>query len=673
MAAALEASPKASKAEILAHSNQPLFSQAEPNFLKMMEQMTQFMGKLTQEVSPRNNFKAPPFNTPSIKAPDSFDGTQAHKLSGFIQSFQLIFHNDPENFFSDRKKSLYSTSFLTCRAGKWIELYLSNISNEDPSYLLNNWKLFKKHSFTLFGDPKEVRKAEQELDNSRMKESGHVSLYIADFRILKFTQGRRPHLGYVFIYHFNPIIKWKNGFITYDSNGINSSTSNNLATYVNSVSLVGELKTPSLPSPVHIPSIMSSYSLHLSRDEVFKEIKDVAISSLHLVQGDMHLPPSSFNESLEEQWDEEEEPEEIGTVLRVVPPAYSQSLDVFSKVKAEKLPPHCACDHHIELEGILPPVGVIYSLSNQESDTLQAYNSEDLDKGFIKPSSSSRGVPVLFVKKTDGHFCLCVDYPKLNSVTRKNRYPVPPMNQLLIVFNGSTIFSKIDLCGAYNLLRIKEGDEQLTAFGTKYGIYEYMVMPFGLTNAPSSKNLVNDIFAEFLDIFVVFYSDNIMVFSISEEEHVKNLSSVLQRLRDNNLSPKASKFLFHSSSVEYLGYFVSSDGLEMDSSKVQKILNWPQPKNLKALQSFLGFANLYCCFIEFYYERSTSLTSLLKKDSPFIFNEEAFKTDASDYSLGAVLSKVNDSGMHPIAFDSGTLLPAELNYEIHDTELLGIV
>ncbi|MBW0503189.1 hypothetical protein O181_042904 [Austropuccinia psidii MF-1] len=121
---------------------QPIVSQTEPKLLKMMEQMTQFMGKLNQDIAPRDNPKTPSFKTPSMKAPDSFDGTQAHKLRGFIQSCQLIFHNYPENFFSDSNKVLCSTSFLTSRAGKWIEPNLSNISNEDPSYLLNNWKLF---------------------------------------------------------------------------------------------------------------------------------------------------------------------------------------------------------------------------------------------------------------------------------------------------------------------------------------------------------------------------------------------------------------------------------------------------------------------------------------------------------------------------------------------------
>ncbi|MBW0476689.1 hypothetical protein O181_016404 [Austropuccinia psidii MF-1] len=180
-----------------------------------------------------------------------------------------------------------------------------------------------------------------------------------------------------------------------------------------------------------------------------------------------------------------------------------------------------------------------------------------------------------------------------------------------------------------------------------------------------------------------------MVFSSSEEEHVQHVASVLQRLRDNNLFSKPSNCVFHASSVEYLGYVVSSDGLKMDSSKAQKILNWPHCNNIKALQSFLGFSNFYHCFIENYSKKITALTSLLKEDSPFIFNEQALgqfqilkeafttspilfhcnpplpaivETDSSYYALGAVLSQVNDSGKNPIAFHSRNLLPAELNY-----------
>ncbi|MBW0521465.1 hypothetical protein O181_061180 [Austropuccinia psidii MF-1] len=159
------------------------------------------------------------------------------------------------------------------------------------------------------------------------------------------------------------------------------------------------------------------------------------------------------------------------------------------------------------------------------------------------------------------------------------------MNQILNVFNGSSIFSKIDLGGAYNLLRIKEGIEHLTDFRTKYGSYEYLVMPFGLTNAPTSfQNLINDIFQDLLDVFIVVHLDEVMVFSKSEEEHVTHVSTVLTKLRANNLFAKASKCLFHVTSVEYLGYVVSSEGLKMDQAEVQLILNWPPPRNLKDLQ-----------------------------------------------------------------------------------------
>ncbi|MBW0565145.1 hypothetical protein O181_104860 [Austropuccinia psidii MF-1] len=224
------------------------------------------------------------------------------------------------------------------------------------------------------------------------------------------------------------------------------------------------------------------------------------------------------------------------------------------------------------------------------------------------------------------------------------------MNQLLTIFNSSTIFSKIDLRGAYSLLRTKEGDEHLTAFRTKYGSYEYLVMPFSLANAPASfQNLVNDIFADFLDVFVVVYLCDLMVFSSSEEEHVKHVPSVLQRLRDNNLFAKASKCVFNASSVEYLGYVVTSDGLKMDSSKAQQILNWPQPKNINSLQSLLGFANFDRHFIKI-----TALPSLLKKDSPFIFNKEA----VSQFQL---LEEAFTTA--PIVSHSKTSLP--FNKDIH--------
>ncbi|MBW0541201.1 hypothetical protein O181_080916 [Austropuccinia psidii MF-1] len=185
----------------------------------------------------------------------------------------------------------------------------------------------------------------------------------------------------------------------------------------------------------------------------------------------MDLFPLSFHASLEEKCNYGEEPGGIKTVMKVVPPSYHHHLDVFSKVKAEKLTPHHTCDHHIKLEGSLPPVDVIYFLSNHESETLCAYISENLEKALIRPSSSSTGKPVLFVKKNDDGLHLCFDYHKLNVVTRKKRYPVTPMNQFLTILNSYITFFKIEFHGAYDLLRIEEGDENLTTFRTKYGSY----------------------------------------------------------------------------------------------------------------------------------------------------------------------------------------------------------
>ncbi|MBW0569557.1 hypothetical protein O181_109272 [Austropuccinia psidii MF-1] len=342
----------------------------------------------------------------------------------------------------------------------------------------------------------------------------------------------------------------------------------------------------------------------------------------------MDLPPSSYHNSLEELWEEEEKPEEIETVMKVVPYNYHQYLDAFSKVKAETLPPHCACDHHIEM----------------------AYISENVEKGFIRPSSSSIAAPVLFVKKKDGDLHLCVDYHRLNSVTRKNKYPVPPMNQLTNVFNGSSIFSKIDLRGAYSLLRIKEADERLTCLRTEYGSFEYWVMPFGLTNAPASfQRLVNHIFQDCLDVYAVVYLDGIMVYSKSEEEHVTHVSTVLSRLRAKNLFAKPSKPQDGPSKSPAYSQLATSKKPQRSS-----IIPW--------LHQLLPLIH-QDLFKEDQFTQEFPVSPSMRKLS----------TDASDYALGAVLSQFSDSGKHPIAFDSRNLIPEKLNYEIHDKELLGIV
>ncbi|MBW0489101.1 hypothetical protein O181_028816 [Austropuccinia psidii MF-1] len=196
-----------------------------------------------------------------------------------------------------------------------------------------------------------------------------------DLLVIDTPKGEDLILHFDFLNNFNPSIDWRKGLITFNADhkdyyDPSKSFSNDFSSAKSSSALVDDSRIPSFPSFVHIPYLNSHQSLLSSRDEVFKEIQDVgednSVSSLNLFFGNMELAPSSYHDSPEEFWDEEEEPEEIETVMKVVPSAYHQYLDVFSKVKAEKLPPHRACDHHFELEGSLLPVGVIYSLSNQE-------------------------------------------------------------------------------------------------------------------------------------------------------------------------------------------------------------------------------------------------------------------------------------------------------------------
>ncbi|MBW0501634.1 hypothetical protein O181_041349 [Austropuccinia psidii MF-1] len=360
----------------------------------MVEQMILLMGQITQEDAPRDNSKAPELKTPSMKAPDSFDGNEAHKLRQFMQSCQLIFHN------SQKTSSLTGRRFFTQLLSSLAEMEngLNHISQISP---------IKAHSISSITGS--CLKPSYPLFSVTTMKSGKIKK--------NSPKGEYLILSYYFLYRFDTIIHLKNGLITYDSSNKGSN-----------------LKTPYLPSSVQIPPIISSFSLLPSRDEVFKEIKDVgedvAISSLSIFQVDIDLPPLSFHASLEE-----EDPEEIEAVLNVVLPSYHQYLDVLYKVKAEKLSPHHTCDNNIKLERSLPTVGFIYSLSNNESETLKTYISENVEKGSIRISSSSTGAPVLFVKEKDGGLCLCVEYHKLNAVTTKNRYPVPPMNQLLTVFD----------------------------------------------------------------------------------------------------------------------------------------------------------------------------------------------------------------------------------------------
>ena len=311
-------------------------------------------------------------------------------------------------------------------------------------------------------------------------------------------------------------------------------------------------------------------------------------------------------------------------------------------------------------------------------------------------------MPQFYSLRKNSTLRLCVDYRGLNNITTRNRYPLPIIPQFLEQLASAGVFTKVDLRGAYNLVRIKPGDEWKTAFRTRYGHYEYIVMPFGLTNAPAIfQHMMNDIFRSYLDRFVVCYLDDLLIYSANQSEHQEHVRLVLEKLREVGLYAKLEKCKFNVSQVEFLGYIVTEKGVRMDPEKVKAVLNWATPISVKGLQSFLGFSNFYRTFIKNYSEIASPLHALTKKDIKFQWNPQAqdafdrlklaftcapvlmhvdphlqfvLETDGSDFAIGAVLSQENSIGeLHPVAFLSRKLTAAEVNYEIYDKELLAIV
>jgi hypothetical protein len=195
-------------------------------------------------------------------------------------------------------------------------------------------------------------------------------------------------------------------------------------------------------------------------------------------------------------------------------------------------------------------------------------------KRFNHPSSPPWGAPVLFVQKKDGTQRMCVDYRSLNEVTNKNKYPLSRIEDLFDQMKGASVFSKIDLSSGYHQLKIRESDIQKTAFHTRYGLYEYTVMSFGLTNAPTYfMYLMNKVFMEYLDKFVIVFIDDILIVSKMEEEHEKHLRMVLEKLRSNQLYAKFNKCEFWLTEVTFLGHVISAGGISVDPSKVKDVLN----------------------------------------------------------------------------------------------------
>ena len=229
---------------------------------------------------------------------------------------------------------------------------------------------------------------------------------------------------------------------------------------------------------------------------------------------------------------------------------------------------------------------------------------------------------MLFVKKKDGSMRLCVDYRDLNAVTIKNKYPLPRIDDLFDQLKGAKFFSKIDLRSGYHQLRVRQEDISKTAFRTRYGQYEFTVMTFGLTNAPAFfMTLMNKVFMEELDRFVVVFIDDILVYSKSAEEHGQHLRVVLGKLRKHQLYAKFSKCEFWLQRVSFLGHVLTAEGVEVDPEKVKAVSEWKQPTSASEIRSFLGLAGYYRRFIEGFSKIARPMTELLRKDTKFVWSE----------------------------------------------------
>jgi hypothetical protein len=246
-----------------------------------------------------------------------------------------------------------------------------------------------------------------------------------------------------------------------------------------------------------------------------------------------------------------------------------------------------------------------------------------LEKGYIRPSTLPWAAPILFVEKKDGTKRMCIDYRALNEVTIKNKYPLPRIEDLFDQLRGARVFSKIDLRSGYHELRIRPSDIPKTTFITNYGLYEYTVMSFGLTNAPAFfMYLINSVFMDYLDKFVVVFIDDILIYSQNEEEHEEHLKMVLQRLWEHQLYAKLRKCEFWISEVLFLGHIINRDGLAVDPKKVGDILDWKAPRDVQEIKSFIGMDRYYWHFIEGFSKIARPMTALLAKKVEFKWTPE---------------------------------------------------
>ncbi|GBG79332.1 hypothetical protein CBR_g29482 [Chara braunii] len=357
--------------------------------------------------------------------------------------------------------------------------------------------------------------------------------------------------------------------------------------------------------------------------------------------------------------------------------------------------------HRIEIEpGSRTPKGAVYRMSPRELEELRKQLDELLEKGWIRPSSSPFGAPGLFVPKKEGELRMCIDYRGLNAITVKNVEPLPRIDDLLDRVQGCKYFSKIDLKSCYHQIEVHLDDQYKTAFWTRYGHYEFIVMPFGLTNGPATfQCCMNDLSRPWLDRFVVVYLDDILVFSKTLQEHQGHLRQVLEKLREANFKINAKKCEWAKTQVLYLGHVLDGDSIKPEDSKIAAIRDWPTPRTLTELRSFLGLANYYRKFVRNFSTIAAPLRRLLKKEAIWQWDKDctsALKklkcalieypvlkvadpslpfvvtTDASQYGIGAMLQQDDGNGYRPVEFMSARMPSEKVATSTYERELYAL-
>src|SRR6201996_9105894 len=389
-----------------------------------------------------------------------------------------------------------------------------------------------------------------------------------------------------------------------------------------------------------------------------------------------------------------------------IPTVYEDYRDVFKKKAFDKLPERRTWDHAIEIDENAQYdrrlKGKVYALSTKEHAKLDEFLDKNLASGRIRPSNSPIAALLFFVGKKDGDLRAVQDYRWLNTRTCKDSWPLPLILDVITRIKDAKIFSKFDVRWGFNNVRIREGDEWKADFITERGCFEPLVMFSGLTNSPATfQHMMDDIFSDLIrSQKLIAYMDDILIYSNDLGEHQHTVREVLKRIRGHKLYLKGEKCFFEKSEIDFLGMIIRNGTVSMDPAKVRDVKDWPKPKMLTEVRSFMQFCNFYRTLIPNFADITVPFNELAKKNAPFVWTErqeQAFKTlkdrvingvtlllpidgakfrleaDASDYATGAVLHQIVDNKAKPLGFFSKTLQEAERNYQIYDKEMLAIM